>query len=150
VVVNYQYSRASRYQDQVVAEFRANGGKVGGYYTGLPLLLLVTTGAKTGQRRATPLTYLPDGDRYVVAAANAGFAANPAWYYNLAADPRVTVEVGTETFAAIATIAAGAERADLYRRSVAEYPQLAQYQAMTTREVPMVVITRQRDDAAAR
>jgi len=138
-------ARASLSQSRVVAEFRANGGKVGGFHAGMPLLLLTTTGARTGQRRATPLTYLADGGRYVVAAANGGAQANPAWYHNVLANPRVTVEAGTETFAAVATIAAGPEREDLYRRCVAAYPQLADYQARRAREVPMVVIARDRD-----
>ena len=138
-------ARASLGQSRVVAEFRANGGKVGGFHAGMPLLLLTTIGARTGQRRATPLTYLADGGRYVVAAANGGAQANPAWYHNVLANPRVTVEAGIETFAAVATIAAGPEREDLYRRCVAAYPQLADYQARRAREVPMVVIARDRD-----
>jgi deazaflavin-dependent oxidoreductase (nitroreductase family) len=88
----------------VVTEFRASAGEVGGYHAGMPLLLLTTTGARSGRRRATPLTYLLDRDRYVVAAANAGAAANPDWYHNLVADPVVTVEVGTETFRASAPL----------------------------------------------
>jgi deazaflavin-dependent oxidoreductase (nitroreductase family) len=143
-------TRASRYQEQIVGEFRANSGKVGGWYVGLPLLLLTTTGARSGERRAAPLTYLPDGGRYVVAAANAGARSNPAWYHNLIANPEVTVEVGTETFAATATVAAGREREALYRRCAAEYPQLAHYQAMTTREIPMVVIARSQQHRADR
>jgi deazaflavin-dependent oxidoreductase (nitroreductase family) len=138
-------ARASLNQARVVAEFRANEGKVGGFHAGMLLLLLTTTGARTGQRRATPLTYLPDGDRYVVAAANGGAPSNPAWYHNVVADPRVTVEAGTETFAAIVTIAVGPERAALYRRCVSAHPQLADYQAMRAREVPIVLITRYRD-----
>jgi deazaflavin-dependent oxidoreductase (nitroreductase family) len=138
-------ARASLNQARVVAEFRANGGKVGGFHTGMPLLLLTTTGARTGQRRATPLTYLPDGDRYVVAAANGGAPSNPAWYHNVVANPRVTVEAGAETFAAVVTIAVGPERAVLYQRCVAAYPQLADYQAMRAREVPIVLITPYRD-----
>ncbi|HEY6789495.1 MAG TPA: nitroreductase/quinone reductase family protein [Trebonia sp.] len=137
---------ASLGQALVVAEFRANEGKVGGFRAGMALLLLTSIGAQTGQRRATPLAYLPDGDRYVVAAANGGADANPAWYHNVVANPRVTVEAGTETFGAIATIAAGAERVALYERCVAAYPQLADYQAMrAAREVPIVVITPYRD-----
>jgi deazaflavin-dependent oxidoreductase (nitroreductase family) len=73
---------------QVIAEFRANGGRVGGYFTGTPLLLLTTTGARTGRRRIVALTYLADGERYVVLAANAGASRNPDWYHNLVADPR--------------------------------------------------------------
>jgi len=116
----------------------------------MPLTLLTTTGARSGQRRATPLTYLPDGDRYVVAAANAGAPASPAWYYNLVANPGVTVEVGPETFDATATVAAGEERRALFERCATAYPQLAHYQAMTPREIPIVVIARQRDDQAVR
>jgi deazaflavin-dependent oxidoreductase (nitroreductase family) len=139
-------TRASRHQERVVAEFRANAGAVGGYHAGMPLLLLTTTGAKSGRRRATPLTYLLDRNRYVVAAANAGAAANPDWYHNLVADPVVTVEVGTETFSAIATVAGGEERRVLYERCAAEYPQLVRYQALTTREVPIVAIARRGRD----
>ena len=143
-------TRASRHQERVVAEFRANAGAVGGYHAGMPLLLLTTTGVRSGRRRATPLTYLFDRDRYVVAAANAGAATNPDWYHNLVADPAVTVEVDTETFSAIATVASGAERRVLYERCAAEYPQLAHYQAITTREIPIVVIARRGQDQAAR
>jgi deazaflavin-dependent oxidoreductase (nitroreductase family) len=130
----------------VVTVFRANAGEVGGYHAGMPLLLLTTTGARSGRRRATPLTYLLDRDRYVVAAANAGAATNPDWYHNLVADPTVTVEVGAETFRATATVANGEERRVLYERCAAEYPQLAHYQATTTREVPIVVIARRGQD----
>jgi deazaflavin-dependent oxidoreductase (nitroreductase family) len=137
---------ASRRQERVVTEFRANAGEVGGYHADMPLLLLTTTGARSGRRRATPLTYLLDRDRYVVAAGNAGAAANPDWYHNLAADPAVTVEVGTETFSATASVVSGEERRVLYERCAAEYPQLARYQAMTTREIPIVVIARRGED----
>jgi deazaflavin-dependent oxidoreductase (nitroreductase family) len=131
---------ASANQERVVAEFRANGGRVGGYHEGMPLLLLTTTGARSGQRRATPLTYLADGDRYVVAAAGAGTPASPAWYHNVVANPDVTVEVGGETFAATATAASGAERDSLYERCADAYPQLLEYQARTSREFPMIII----------
>lgn len=133
---------ASRNQGRVVTEFRANAGKVGGYHEGMPLLLLTTRGARTGQRRATPLTYLPDEGRYVVAAAAAGASDHPAWYHNAAASPEVTVEVGEEIFDATVTVAAGAERYSLYQRCAAAYPQLSHYQSLTTREVPIVVIAR--------
>jgi deazaflavin-dependent oxidoreductase (nitroreductase family) len=132
---------ASRDQERVVAEFRAKGGKVGGYHASMQLLLLTTTGARTGQRRAVPLTYLPDGDRYVV-TGNAGSDRHPAWYYNLAANPDVTVEAGTETFAAVAVTAGEAEHTALYERFAAAYPQLTGYQDQTTRRIPLVVLTR--------
>src|ERR1700744_1533782 len=102
VVISYEEAPPSRNQERGVEEFRARGGKVGGYHATMQLLLLTTTGARTGQRRAVPLTYLPDGDRYIVTAGNAGRDNHPAWYHNLAANPDVTVEVGTEAFRAVA------------------------------------------------
>ena len=132
----------SRSQEQVVAEFRARGGRVGGYHATMQLLLLTTTGARTGQRRAVPLTYLPDGDRYIVTAGNAGSDRHPAWYYNLAANPDVTVEVGTEAFTAVAVVADEAERGGLYELFAAAYPQADGYQAQTTRQIPVVILSR--------
>jgi deazaflavin-dependent oxidoreductase (nitroreductase family) len=123
---------------QVIDEFRARGGTVGGRFAGLPLLL-TTVGARSGLHRTVPLTYVADGERYVVAAGAAG--ANPAWFHNLLAHPAVTVEVGTAVFNAVARPAAGAERNGLFTRYVAEQPQLTSYQAMASREVPMIVLT---------
>ena len=125
-----------------MAEFRARGGKVGGYHASMQLLLLTTTGARTGQRRAVPLTYIPDGDRCIVTAGNAGSDSHPAWYYNLLANPDVTVEMGSEVFEAVAVIAEEAERGALYQRFAAAYPQLAGYQAQTSRQIPLVILTR--------
>ena len=132
----------SRNQDRVVAEFRSQGGKVGGYHATMQLLLLTTTGARTGQRRAVPLTYLPDGDRYIVTAGNAGSDRHPAWYYNLLANPDATVEVGTEAFEAIAVIADESERGPLYERFAAAYPVADDYQAQTVRQIPVVILKR--------
>ena len=103
--------------------------------------LLTTTGARTGRRWAVPLTYLPDGDRYIVTAGNAGSGRHPAWYYNLVANPDVTVEVGSEAFRAVAVIADEAERGALYERFAAAYPQLGGYQAQSTRQIPVVILT---------
>jgi deazaflavin-dependent oxidoreductase (nitroreductase family) len=125
-----------------VAQFRANGGKVGGYHATMQLLLLTTTGARTGQRRAVPLTYLPDGDRYVVTAGNAGSDRHPAWYYNLLANPDATVEVGSEAFGAVAVIAGEPERGSLYERFAAVYPVADDYQAQTVRQIPVVILRR--------
>ena len=108
----------------------------------MQLLLLTTTGSRTGRRRAVPLTYLPDGERYVVTAGNAGSDRHPAWYYNLAANPDVSVEAGNETFKAVAVIVDEAERAALYERFAAAYPVLADYQDRTTRPIPIIVLTR--------
>jgi deazaflavin-dependent oxidoreductase (nitroreductase family) len=129
-------------QERVVTEFRARGGEVGGYHATMQLLLLTTTGARTGQRRAVPLTYVPDGDRYIVTAGNAGSDRHPAWYHNLAGNRGVTIEVGTEAFEAVAAIADETEHQTLYERFAAAYPQLAAYQAQTTRQIPVVILTR--------
>jgi deazaflavin-dependent oxidoreductase (nitroreductase family) len=141
-VTSHEVAPASRGQARVVAEFRARGGEVGGYHASMRLLLLTTAGARTGQRRAVPLTYLPDGGRYVVTAGNAGSDRHPAWYHNLAANPDITVEAGNETFAAVAVIAGEAERAALYERFAAAYPQLDGYQEQTARQIPIVILTR--------
>jgi deazaflavin-dependent oxidoreductase (nitroreductase family) len=134
--------RDDDYQDQVVTEFRANGGKVGGYFADMTLLLLTTTGARSGKERINALTYMADGDQYVVSAGNAGRPANPGWYYNLVAHPNVILEVGTEKFDAIATVATDEERAALYERLASSQPQLADYQAKTTRQIPMISFRR--------
>jgi deazaflavin-dependent oxidoreductase (nitroreductase family) len=108
----------------------------------MELLLLTTIGARTGQRRAVPLTYVPDGDRYIVTAGNAGSDRHPAWYYNLMANSDATVEVGTEAFSAVAVIADEAERGALYELFAAAYPVLDDYQAQTIRQIPLVILTR--------
>jgi deazaflavin-dependent oxidoreductase (nitroreductase family) len=124
---------------QVIDEFRARGGTVGGRFAGLPLLLLTTVGARTGLRRTVPVTYVADGERYVVAAGANG--ANPAWHHNLLAHPAVTIEVGTATLEAVARVVIGTERDDLFDRYSSEQPQLISYQAMADHEVPMIVLT---------
>jgi deazaflavin-dependent oxidoreductase (nitroreductase family) len=124
---------------QVIDEFRAHGGTVGGRFAGLPLLLLTTVGARTGRRRTVPVTYVAVGQRYVVAAGANG--ANPAWHHNLLAHSAVTIEVGAAVLEAVAQVAAGAERDALFDRYSAEQPQLISYQAMADREVPMIVLT---------
>ncbi|MGH3294821.1 MAG: nitroreductase/quinone reductase family protein [Trebonia sp.] len=141
-MTSHEVAPASRNQERVVAEFRTRGGRVGGYHASLQLLLLTTTGARTGQRRAVPLTYLPDGDRYIVTAGNAGSSKHPAWYHNLIANPDVTVEVGSEAFRAVAVIADEAERMALYGLFAAAYPQLDGYQAQTIRQIPVVTLIR--------
>lgn len=127
----------------VIAEFRAHGGRVGGPFEGAPLLLLTSTGAKSGEERTTPVMYLPDGERMVIFASKAGAPTNPAWYHNLVANPTATVEVGTESFQATARVASGEERAELYNRQAELRPQFADYAEKTTREIPVVVLERQ-------
>jgi deazaflavin-dependent oxidoreductase (nitroreductase family) len=126
----------------IIEEFRANDGRVGGPFEGSPVLLLTTTGAKTGQRRTTPVVYLPDGERMVIFASKAGAPTNPAWYHNLLANPTVTVEVGTDTIDANAVVTTGEERDRLFRRQAELHPQFAEYQQKTTRQIPVVALER--------
>jgi deazaflavin-dependent oxidoreductase (nitroreductase family) len=126
----------------IIEEFRANGGKVGGQFAGRPLLLLHTTGAKSQQQRVNPVAYTTDGDRLVVIASKGGAPTNPDWYYNIIANPRVAVEVGTEQFQARATIPTEPERTRLYDQMATTMPGFAEYQRKTTRIIPVVVLTR--------
>jgi deazaflavin-dependent oxidoreductase (nitroreductase family) len=135
-------SETQSWNEKVIEEFRANGGKVGGQFEGAPLLLLTTTGAKSGRSTTSPVMYLPDGDRLVVIASYAGAPRNPAWYHNLVAHPRVTVEVGDESFAATARVIAGDERDALYARQAALYPGFREYEEKTSRVIPVVALER--------
>lgn len=136
-----QRDRTSATQ-RIIAEFRATGGTVGGYFAGMPLLLLTTVGRRSGELRTVPLTYMADAERLLVTAADAGSADDPAWYRNLQANPEVTVEVGRDVFAALAREAGGKERDELYRRFAAEQPQADVYQARTRRRIPVIVLSR--------
>lgn len=131
------------FNQRLVAEFRANGGRVGGRFEGANLLLLTTVGARTGQERVSPLAYTRDGERYVVAASYAGAPKHPAWYHNIVATPKVTVEVGEEKFEAVATVIEDrAERDRLYAGMVAYSPAFGEYQKKTERVIPVVVLER--------
>src|SRR5439155_635419 len=121
-----------------IEEFRANGGRVGGGFEGAPLLLLTTTGAKSGKSYTNPLMYLPDGDRLVVFASKGGAPTNPDWYHNLVDHPHEGEEVGTEARDVNDLVASGAERDRLYARQANLYPQFAEYQQRTTRQIPVV------------
>jgi deazaflavin-dependent oxidoreductase (nitroreductase family) len=127
---------------QIIAEFRANGGKVGGYFQNNTLLLLHTSGAKSGLPRLNPLICTEDGDDLVVIASKAGAPSNPSWYYNLQANPNVEVEYGTERFPAVATIVTGPERARLYTKAAVGFPTYAEYEQKTKRVIPVVKLTR--------
>ena len=127
---------------QIIEEFRANDGKVGGYFEGKTLLLLTTTGAKTGQTHTTPAIYLEDAGRYVVFASNGGAPNNPGWYHNVRANPDVLVEVGTESFPATAAVLEGPERDELFRRQADRDPSFDGYQAGMDRMMPVVTLTR--------
>jgi len=130
------------YNRQLIEEFRADRDKGGGAMRGRPLLLLTTTGAKSGQLRTKPMMFIPDGDRLLVIASNAGAPTHPDWYRNLVAHPEVTVEVGNETFKAIATVTEGLERQRLWSRVVELYPFFADHQAKTSRQIPVIVLRR--------
>jgi deazaflavin-dependent oxidoreductase (nitroreductase family) len=132
----------SDYNQRVIEEFRANGGVVGGGFERLPLLLLTTTGARSGRLRTTPLAYLEDAGRLVVFASAGGAPRNPGWYHNLRADPIATVELGVEQFEVRAIMAEGAERERLFAAQAARRPQFAEYQAKTSRTIPVVVLER--------
>ena len=130
------------FNPQVIEEFRANGGKVGGPFEGAPMILVHHIGAKSGAERVTPLVYFPDGDRMVIMASKAGAPTNPDWYYNLIANPRVDVEVGTETLTVDTTEVVGDQRAELWTRVVAAMPGFGEYEKQTTRTIPVMVLTR--------
>ena len=134
---------ANDWNSKIIEEFRTNGGKVGGPFEGASLLLLTTTGAKSGQRRTTPLVYLPDGDRMIIFASKAGAPTNPDWYHNLVAHPQVTIEVGTETFEAASVVITGEERDRLYAQQAARNPGFAEYEKKTTRQIPVIALERQ-------
>ena len=129
---------------QTIEAFRANGGKVGGIWEGRPLLLLTTTGAKSGRRITQALMYLRDEDRLLVFASKGGAPTNPDWYYNLLAQPELTVEVGNETYDAIATPVTGEERDRIYARWAQMYPQYGEYQRNTTRKIPVIALQRRK------
>jgi deazaflavin-dependent oxidoreductase (nitroreductase family) len=131
------------FNSQVIEDFRAKGGKPGGMFEQMPLLLLHNVGAKSGTQFITPLAYLADGDRYVIFASKAGAPNNPGWFHNLKAGPKVTIEVGTETLAAVAEEATGEERDRLYRIQEEQVPQFAEYAQKTDRQIPVIVLTPQ-------
>ena len=124
----------------IIEEFRANGGKVGGQFEGAPLLLLHTTGAKSGQARVNPVMYQADGDNYVVFASKAGAPTSPDWYHNLVANPRASVEVGDTTLNVAAQIVDGDTRDRLWSKQKELYPGFADYESKTTRQIPVIVL----------
>jgi deazaflavin-dependent oxidoreductase (nitroreductase family) len=126
---------------QIIEEFHANDGRVGGMFEGSTLLLLHHTGAKSGTSRINPLAYQPAGDRYVIFASKAGAPTNPDWYYNLKAHPDVKIEVGADTIDVLATEAQGDERERLFRAQVERVPQFGEYEQKTDRVIPVIVLT---------
>jgi deazaflavin-dependent oxidoreductase (nitroreductase family) len=127
---------------KIIAEFRENGGKVGGPFAGASMILLHHVGAKSGTERVAPLVWFPDGDRMLIVASAAGSPKNPDWYHNLKANPRVDVEVGTETFPVVAEELGADERDEQWRRLTGMAPGFAEYQTKTTRVIPVLALTR--------
>jgi deazaflavin-dependent oxidoreductase (nitroreductase family) len=135
--------RPPNFDADLVAQFRANAGRLtSGPFAGRTLLLLTTTGAKSGRPLTKPLGFTRDGERYVVIGSNGGSDAHPAWFHNLRADPHVTIEVGAEQFEALASVPEGVERQRLYDQQAAQLPVFARYQGMTARQIPVVVFAR--------
>jgi deazaflavin-dependent oxidoreductase (nitroreductase family) len=134
---------ASEFTESVIAEFRANNGRVGGDLADTPVLLIHHLGARTGSERVTPLAYSsqPEG-RLVIAASNGGLPRHPAWYHNLKAHPTIVIELGTETFTVLAEEVTGAARADLWPKLAAASPTLGEFQAKTARRIPLFTLTR--------
>jgi deazaflavin-dependent oxidoreductase (nitroreductase family) len=132
----------SDYNTQIIEEFRANAGKVGGSWEGRDLLLLTTTGRKSGKQYTTPIVYTRDGDRLLVYASQGGAPTHPDWYLNLEADPHVVVEVGDERYDATATPLEGAERDQEFAAQAERMPAFAEYAAKTTRVIPVVELRR--------
>ena len=133
---------AAEFNAAVIDEFRARGGTVGGSLAGTPLLLLGTTGAGSGLPRTTPLAYRREGDRLYVIASHGGAPTHPEWYFNLRADPVVSVEVGTERFVANATVLEGPDRDRVFAAIVHDSPTAGEYEAKTGRTIPVVALDR--------
>jgi deazaflavin-dependent oxidoreductase (nitroreductase family) len=132
----------SDYNTAVIEEFRANAGKVGGHWEGRDLLLLTTTGRRSGRKHTTPMVFTRDGDRLLVYASKAGAPSHPDWYLNLVASPEVTVEVGGERYSATATPLEGEERDREFAEQAERNPVFAEYAAKTTRVIPVVALER--------
>ena len=126
----------------IMAEFHENAGKVGGRFAGTDVLILTTTGAKSGQTRWNPLVYTKDGDRFIIVASKGGAPKSPDWYHNLVANPSAVIEVGSDVISVAATMASGAERDRLYAQHAKNMPQFLEYAKNTTRTIPVVVLAR--------
>ncbi|MGH2691092.1 MAG: nitroreductase family deazaflavin-dependent oxidoreductase [Actinomycetota bacterium] len=131
------------WNQSIIEEFRASGGKVGGRFEGHPLLLLHHRGAKSRVERVNPLAYqpLPDG-ALAVFGSRGGSPRNPDWYHNVRANPRVTVEVGTESFEATARVAEGEERELIWEKQKSNIPTFAEYERRIERQIPVVILDR--------
>ena len=133
----------ARSEQEIIDEFRANGGKVGGGFTGTPLLILHSVGAKSGRTHVTALMYQDLGQRQVaVFASKGGAPTNPDWYHNLVANPRATVELGTETFEVTTRVARGEERQRIWSAWKQRYPFFVGFERKTKRQIPVMILAR--------
>jgi deazaflavin-dependent oxidoreductase (nitroreductase family) len=136
----------SNWNDSIITEFRENNGVVGGPFAGAHLLLLTTTGAKSGEERVSPMMYFQDGDDRIVAASKAGAPTHPAWYHNLIANPDVriaaSIDGGIEEYEATATPLPEDERGPRYAQIASTHPGFGEYQKKTDRVIPLVRLTR--------
>jgi deazaflavin-dependent oxidoreductase (nitroreductase family) len=132
----------SNFNQTIIDEFRANDGKVGGPFEGAAVVILHTKGAKSGQPRENPLVALPDDGTLYIFASKGGAPTNPDWYYNLKANPEVEVEYGTDKFTATAAEVTGAKRDEIFGRIKVLMPGFADYEAGTSRVIPVVVLNR--------
>ena len=130
----------SEWNDKIIEEFRANAGQVGGQFKGAPLLLLHSTGAKSGRQRVSPMMYRKVGDAWAVFASKAGADTNPDWYHNLLANPRAQIEVGTDSFEVTARTATDDEREPIWSAQKADYRGFAGYEQKTSRQIPVVIL----------
>ena len=133
---------ANDWNANVIKEFRENDGKVGGMFEGATIILVHHVGAKSGVERVTPLAYRAEGDRTFIFASKGGADENPAWYHNLLAHPRTTVEIGTETLEVEAVVVGQPERDEVYARQAAQWKNFDEYQKSTTRVIPVVELKR--------
>ena len=132
----------SDWNTKIIEEFRANAGQVGGQFAGAPLLLLHTTGAKSGQERISPMMYRQSGVDWAVFASKSGADTNPDWYHNLLAHPQARIEVGTQTIEVRARVAKDAERDDIWTAQKSDYPGFAEYERKTARQIPVIILER--------
>ncbi len=131
----------SNWNQAIIEEFRAHGGRVGGEIAGRPLLLLHTKGAKSGQEHVNPVAYVRDSGHIIIVASKGGGPTNPDWYHNLLANPKVTLELGDKQVTAHAAVAEEPERTRLYAEVVKVHPGFADYPGKTTRKIPVVILT---------
>ncbi len=131
------------FNQQVIDEFRANDGKVGGMFEGMPMLILHNTGRKSGQERLNPLAYQQLENGWAIFASKAGAPTHPDWYHNVVANPDATIEIGADTVEVTASVAEGAERDEIWEKQKSNVPTFAEYEEKADgRVIPVVILTR--------